>query len=121
LLDKLGVRPGMRVAIFDLDDTEFTKLLAEREARVEGDKAKELDLAFLMVREPADLHRLADLRPLIRSNGAIWVLRSKGPAAPVREPDVIEAGQRHRLVDNKIASFSDTLAAMRLVIPVGLR
>ena len=47
------------------------------------------------------------------------MLRVKGPAAAVRDVDVIEAGQHHRLVDNKIASFSETLAAMRLVIPVG--
>jgi hypothetical protein len=111
----------MRVAVFDVDDPAFTASLAERGASVETNAAGELDLAFVMVREPADLHRLADLRPLIRSNGAIWVLRTKGPAASVRDTDVIEAGQRHRLVDNKIASFSDTLAAMRLVIPVGLR
>jgi len=111
----------MRVAIFDVEDPGFTASLSERGASVETEDAAELDLAFLMVHEPTDLHRIADLRPLIRSNGAIWVLRVKGPRAAVRELDVIEAGQRHRLVDNKIASFSDTLAAMRLVIPIGLR
>ena len=111
----------MRVAIFDYEDTEFTSSLSQRGATVEKDPTPQLDLAFLMVRSAADLHRLAGLRPLIRSNGAIWVLRIKGPAATVRDVDVIEAGQRHQLVDNKIASFSETLAAMRLVIPLGLR
>jgi hypothetical protein len=111
----------MRVATFDLEDPRFAAALRERGASLGTDAEAELDLAFLMVHERGDLDRLADLRPLIRSNGAIWVLRVKGPAATVREVDVIEAGQRHRLVDNKIASFSDTLAAMRLVIPVALR
>jgi hypothetical protein len=111
----------MRVAIVDLEDPEFTASLSERGASVRSGAEAELDLAFLMVRERGDLERLADLRPRIRSNGAIWVLRVKGPSAALRELDVIEAGQRHRLVDNKIASFSDALAAMRLVIPVGLR
>ena len=111
----------MRVASFDLDDPGFTTSLLERGARLGADGDAELDLAFLMVRRRGDLDRLADLRPLIRPNGAIWVLRVKGPTATVRDVDVIEAGQRHRLVDNKIASFSDTLAAMRLVIPVRLR
>jgi hypothetical protein len=111
----------MRVGLFDFEDAGFTDSLLERGARVEAGPATELDLAFLMVREPADLHRLADLRPLIRSNGAVWVLQVKGPRATVREVDVIDAGRHHRLVDNKIASFSDTLAAMRLVIPVGQR
>jgi hypothetical protein len=111
----------MRVAILGVDDPGFAASLSERGASVEAEEVAELDLVFLMVHEPADLYRLADVRPLIRSNGAIWVLRVKGPKAAVRELDVIAAGQRHRLVDNKIASFSDTLAAMRLVIPVGLR
>jgi len=121
LLDKLGVRPGMRLAIFDLEDPSFGASLVERKASIQTVAPADLDLAFLMVHEPADLGRLVELRPLIRPNGAIWVLRVKGPAATVRELDVIEAGQRHGLVDNKIASFSDTLAAMRLVIPIGLR
>jgi hypothetical protein len=111
----------MRVALFDFEDPEFTLSLAERGAKVETGAEGGLDLVFLMVREPPDLHRLADLRPLIRSNGAIWVLRVKGPAATVGELDGIEAGRHHRLVDNKIASFSDTLTAMRLVIPVAIR
>jgi hypothetical protein len=111
----------MRVAIFDFEDHGFIDSLSARGASVESDAWSQLDLAFLMVRETADLHRLAELRPLIRPNGAIWVLRLKGPAAAVREVDVIEAGRHFRLVDNKIARFSDALAAMRLVIPVGLR
>jgi hypothetical protein len=39
----------------------------------------------------------------------------------VREEDIIEAGRRFDLVDNKIASFSPALAAMRLVMPTRLR
>jgi hypothetical protein len=111
----------MRVALFDFEDPDFIHSLSERGATVETGATAGLDLVFLMVRVPADLHRLADLRPLIRANGAIWVLRVKGRAATVGELDVIEAGRHHRLVDNKIASFSDTLAAMRLVIPLAMR
>ncbi len=74
-----------------------------------------------MVHDRADLQRLSELRPRIKDAGAIWVLRAKGAAAKVREVDVIEAGKAHRLVDNKIASFSATLAAMRLVIPLSMR
>ena len=111
----------MRVAIVGLGQPGFASALRERGAELTRLPAEDLDLVFLLVRQRADLDRLAELRPLIRPNGAIWVLRTKGPTATVRDVDVIDAGQRHRLVDNKIASFSDTLAAMRLVIPVALR
>lgn len=120
LLDKLGVRPGMRVALVAFDDPEFGARLAERGASLEA-PAPGLDLVFTRVDAPADLGRLAELRGLIHDAGAIWVLRVKGAALTVREVDVIEAGRAFDLVDNKIASFSDTLAAMRLVVPLNQR
>jgi hypothetical protein len=120
LLDKLGVKPGMRVALVSMDDVTFLSELVDRGASV-VDLQPELDMIFYRVDWPADLLRIGELRPLIRDNGAIWVLRTKGAALTVREVDVIEAGRAFDLVDNKIASFSDTLAAMRLVVPLNQR
>ena len=120
LLDKLGVKAGMRVALVAFADAAFETELAERGAAV-VDPAPGLDMVFYRVDQPADLHRIADLRSLIHDAGAIWVLRVKGVSLTVREVDVIEAGRAFDLVDNKIASFSDTLAAMRLVVPLNQR
>jgi hypothetical protein len=120
LLDKLGVKPGMRVALVAFADAAFEAALAERGASI-GGLSPGLDLVFYRVERPADLHRVAELRPLIHDAGAIWVLRVKGAGLTVREVDVIEAGRAFDLVDNKIASFSDTLAAMRLVVPLNQR
>jgi hypothetical protein len=62
-----------------------------------------------------DLRRLADVKRWIEPNGAIWVVRPKGGRSTLRETDLIEAGLAAGLVDNKIASFSDTHGAMRFV------
>lgn len=120
LLDKLGVKAGMRVALVAFADAAFEAELAERGAAV-VDPAPGLDMIFYRVDQPADLHRITELRPLIHDAGAIWVLRVKGVSLTVRDVDVIEAGRAFDLVDNKIASFSDTLAAMRLVVPLNQR
>jgi hypothetical protein len=117
LLDKLGVKAGMRVTLVAFEDAAFAAALAERGASVVG-QSPGLDLVFYMARQPAELHRIHELRPLIHDAGAIWVLREKGAGRAVREIDVIDAGRLFDLVDNKIASFSDTLAAMRLVVPL---
>ena len=85
------------------------------------DLAPGLDLVFYRVERTADLLRIGELRPMIHDSGAIWVLRVKGSGLAVREVEVIEAGKAFDLVDNKIASFSDTLAAMRLVVPLNQR
>ena len=120
LLDKLGVKAGMRVALVEFADPAFETALVERGASVVS-SGTDLDLVFSYVDRPADLLRIAELRPLIHDAGAIWVLRRKGAGLTVRDVDVIEAGRAFDLVDNKIASFSDTLAAMRLVVPLNQR
>jgi hypothetical protein len=121
LIDRLGVKPGFRVGLVGYEDADFTALLADRGAVVEQPEADGLDLLFYRVRRPADLLGLSELRPRIRESGAIWVLREKGAARTVSDVDVIEAARASDLVDNKIVSFSHTLAAMRLVVPLRLR
>lgn len=116
LLQKLGVTAGRRVAIVELDEPWFEADLREAGAEVTaGSAGAGLDLVFFLVSIPPELERLAELRTWIAANGAIWVIREKGAGRRVTELDVIDAGARHRLVDNKIASFTDRLGAMRLV------
>jgi hypothetical protein len=123
LLDKLGVRFGAAVALVDwADDAGFEELLATRTDDVTAfarDSARPAgsgyDLLFFRARGHADLAAIVGFRPLVKTAGAIWVVREKGPARVISDTDVIDAGLAAGLVDNKIASFSDTLAAMRLV------
>lgn len=116
LLDKLGVKAGSRVAIVDLDDPGFLSLLRERTSDiVSGRPRKPVDLVFISAQDEADLVRLKDAKKWIEPNGAIWVVRPKGGRSSLRETDLIEAGLAAGLVDNKIASFSDTHGAMRFV------
>jgi hypothetical protein len=124
LIDKLGVRPGARVAIVGpVDpDVSFRELLAERTDDVtDGEPLPDTDLIFLAADSHAELSRLADLRARILPNGAIWVISKKGRAATLRYADLLEAAQACGLVDNKVASFSASYTALRLVIPVALR
>lgn len=116
MLDKLGVKPGSRVAIVDLDDPGFVSLLRERTADIVKGKPREpVDLVFMGASDDADLRRLKEVKKWIEPNGAIWVVRPKGGRAAIKDTDVIDAGLAAGLVDNKIASFSDTHGAMRLV------
>ena len=126
-LDKLGVRPGMRVAIVgDLDADEeadvFRSELAERTTDVtDGDVQPETDVVFLVADSTAELAALAAIRPRIVPNGAIWVVSRKGKAATMRDVEVMAAGREHDLIDNKVVAFSAARTALRLVIPVALR
>ena len=122
LLDKLGLRPGMRVALIDIEDPDIRPLIAERTTElIEGWPEPETDLVLLGADTTDALAQLEALAARIRPNGAIWVVSRKGASATLRDVEVIAAARDVGLVDNKVASFSATHTALRLVIPVARR
>jgi hypothetical protein len=124
LLDKLGVRPAMRVALVgEVDpDGSLRMLLADRTSDVIVGRPKaDTDLVFLAADSHAELAGLTALRERIRPAGAIWVVSLKGRAATIRDVEVIAAAKEAGLVDNKVVAFSPTHTSLRLVIPVALR
>jgi hypothetical protein len=124
VLDKLGVRPGMRIAIVGAVDPDgsFRAQLADRTSDVTVGRPKpDTDLVFLAADSHAELAGLRALRERIRPAGAIWVVSRKGRAATIRDVEVMAAARDAGLVDNKVVSFSPTHTSLRLVIPVALR
>lgn len=122
LLDKLGVKPGMRVAVVGVDDESFLAQLAERTSDLtRGRPKKDSEIIFYGAEAIADLARLEKLRASLTPAGAIWVVHPKGKGAAFKDVDVFAAAKRAGLVDVKVASFSATHAAEKLVIPVDRR
>lgn len=78
------------------------------------------DAVFVRL-EPSDNFKLIDkARKQIEPNGMIWAIWPKG-RKELREDDIRKYALANGLVDVKVASFSDTLSALKLVIPVALR
>jgi hypothetical protein len=124
LLEKLGIKPQFAVSVVGLDDPSFLQDLRERAASVSVGKVKpQSDVIIVRVDGRANLDHLETLRRSLKSDGMIWVLWRKGLKGPndVKESDVMVAAKTHGLVDVKVASFSDELSALKLVIPVALR
>jgi hypothetical protein len=124
LLEKLGIKPNSAVSIVGMDDKPFLEDLRQRAGSVTDGRAKpQSDIIIVRVDGRAGLGRLKTLRRSLKSDGMIWVLWSKGLKGPddVKESDVMAAAKTHGLVDVKVASFSDELSALKLVIPVALR
>ncbi len=122
LLDKLGVKAGMRVSVLGVSDGSF---LGQLERRDDLDcyigPRPDSDLVFYAADTLDDLAPLDTLRASIKPNGAIWVVSPKGKGAVVKDTDVMTAAREAGLVDTKVASFSDTHTALKLVIPVAKR
>jgi hypothetical protein len=131
VLDKLGIRPGMRIAIVgSLEDEDedtaaegpFAVRLAERTSDITmGPPKPDSDIVFLAANGPPELDMLGDLRSRIRQAGAIWVVSRKGKAATLRDIEVMAAAREHGLIDNKVVAFSARRTSIRLVIPLALR
>jgi hypothetical protein len=115
-LVKLGVKSGQRISLVGLDEPGFAEELVRAGADISRRLRRDSDILFYAAENFRDLQRVSDLRRFIKTTGAIWVIRRKGKDAPLKDIDVIEAGLAAKMVDNKIAAFSETHAAMRLVI-----
>ena len=121
VIDKLGVKPGSRVAVLGVKDEVFLKQVQERTPDVSNRLRRNLDLIFLAADSPTELGNLERLKASLKPDGAIWVVSLKGKAARIKDVDVIAAAKAAGLVDNKVVGFSDTHTSLRLVIPVERR
>lgn len=120
-LDKLGVKPGMRVALVGLNDAGFKRELRGRTDDIaETRPAKDTEMILFAVDGPAPLKRLAALQESIRRDGSIWVVWPKGQPH-IKEDMIRAAAIAQGLVDIKVMAFSETLSGLKLVIPVAKR
>jgi len=125
LLDKLGVKPESRVLVAGdalLRDDDFGRQLAvrcehvERVERVErGRPTGAYDLIFLAAESPPDLARIGLTAERLAPKGALWVVHPKGAASRVRDTDVFAAAKPLGLTYTKVAKFSETHTAEKLV------
>ena len=103
-LDKLGVKPGMRVRLIGRFESAFTDEVKARGALAVRSKA---ELTFLAAGTKDQLVELAYL-----TDGPVWVVYPKGVKA-ITENDVIAAGRAIGMVDIKVASFSVEQTALK--------
>jgi len=121
LIDKLGVRPGQKIAVLGVESAEFITDLASRVPDyARGERVPGADLVFFSAESLSDLKQLKLLAKSIERSGAVWVVYPKGQKH-IREIDVIAAGKSAGLTDNKVCRFSETHTALRFCIPVANR
>ncbi len=121
LIDKLGIRDGDRVTVIGVDDAHFDRQLAARTDDVSrGRPRKDTRAIVYGITKTAQLDRLATLADTIQRDGMIWVVWPKG-RKELTETHVRAAALAQGLVDVKVCAFSETLSALKLVIPKAKR
>jgi hypothetical protein len=115
LLQKLGVKAGMRVSFAgEFPEAFQAELASSGVSIVRGDAC---DLIFLPAENRQALKQITNLKRRLSSSGALWVVRPKGSDA-IHERDVFAAAKAAGLVDVKVVRFSETHSGAKLVIPV---
>ena len=94
--DKLGVKKAWRVSAVGVDDQTFLEELRRAVTHLSiGRTVKDSDAIFLGATKEAELARLAKLKPSLKSNGALWVIRPKAPVATAHSRVPRLASRRH--------------------------
>ena len=120
LLEKLGIKEGMKVIVHGIRDKEFLKQLKERKVDVHKIISKDTDIALLQVDSKKELGAVESVAKNLASNGALWIVYPKGKHE-LKQDDIFKAGKSAGLVDIKVVSFSSTHTALKFVIPVAAR
>ena len=121
LLEKLGVREGQTISVSGVSDDDFSEQLARSGARVlTGRLEKNSHIILLGATTPRDLTKLRAAATAVARDGAIWVVHPKGKGA-LRDTEIFAAAKAAGLTATKVARFSATHTAEKLVIPVARR
>ena len=120
-IDKLGVKPGMRISVLGVADPDFRKELEARTPDAgKGRLRKDSEIVFFAAEDRKSLEKLPAAVAAITQDGAIWIVYPKG-RKEITQMDVMSASKAAGLVDTKICSFSPTHSALKTVIPVARR
>jgi hypothetical protein len=121
LMDKLGVKAGLSIAVVGVDAKGFLAELAKAAPdATRGEPGRPVDLLFLAVRGRDELGRIGEMVPHLKPDAGLWAVYPKG-RRDIRESDVLEAGRAAGLKDVKVARVSPELTALRFVRPLDAR
>lgn len=120
LIEKLGIKPGQRVAVLHVRDDGFASQLRDAGASVSTRAVKDADAIFLGAETLAGLAGMRQIVVQIKRDGAIWTVTPKGKGG-IKDIDIMGIAKAAGLVALKVVSFSETHSANKFVIPKGQR
>ena len=115
LLDKLGVRSGMKVAFVAVTDPHLTPLRWHSPVRASAtNPTQPVDVVVYQAENTFALRRVRELAAYVKQGGALWVLwpRDQGH---ITESHVQRSGISAGFVDVAAIGVSDRLAGLKFV------
>jgi len=117
LIDKLGVKPGERVALIGRFPPEFSASLKKDGAKLATPEVSVVpSWIFFAAESRDDLTGIKRVAKSVKGATALWIVYPKGQKH-ITEADVRSSGLASGLTDVKVASFSPTHTALKFVLP----
>ena len=126
LLDKLGIKPAMRIILLNEPANYFDLLGADISEQFCSEKETP-DLVHLFVVENKVFEaELKKLQSLCKKNPALiiwvsWYKKSAKLATDITEDTIRNYALKHNLVDVKVCAVSDIWSGLKLVVPLSKR
>jgi len=120
-IEKLGVKPGVKVSLLGGFEADFLKEIATLTKSVSKGKVDaDTECIFFAADLKKDLGALAKISKSMKDATALWIVYPKGQKQ-ITELDVLAAGRKEGLKDLKVVGFSPTHTTLKFVIPVAHR
>ena len=120
-MEKLGVKPGAKISLLGVFNTEFLREIGGLTKSISKDKtAANSDCIFFAADSKGDMAALSKIVKSMQGAAALWIVYPKGQKH-ITENDVLAAGRKAGLKDVKVVGFSATHTALKFVIPLAAR
>ena len=124
LIQKLGIKPSMKVMLIHPPDNYFNLLKQDISGQI-STKNERPDLIHLFVTSENDfIEEMKKLKSFIHPKIIIWVSwykKSSGIATDITEDTIRNYALAHGLVDVKVCAVSESWSGLKLVVPVSKR
>jgi hypothetical protein len=120
-MEKLGIKPGAKVAMLGDFDAEFIhELGACTKSVTKGKAASDSEWIFFAAASCQELTSVSKIAKSMKGATALWIVYPKGQKS-ITENDVLAAGRKTGLKDVKVVGFSATHTSLKFVIPLAAR
>ena len=120
-MEKLGVKPGAKVAVIGELEPEFAAELKQIAPDYSSGAIKPgSEWIFLIADTQKKLAQATNISKVIKGSTALWIVYPKG-RKDLSENDVLGTCRKAGLKDVKVVGFSGTHTALKFVIPVEKR
>jgi len=120
-IEKLGVKPGAKLALIGEFEAEFLREVGDLTKSVtKGKAALDSEHIFLAVESKEGLSTLSKITKAMSGAAALWIVYPKGQKH-ITENDVLATGRKVGFKDVKVVGFSATHTALKFVIPLDKR